>query len=181
MPQPEVTRVRLTRRQAIALIAAAATTPRLAKGAEPILRAVPASGEKLPALGLGTWQVLDVPPDGTEFDAALGTQLDALEAWIDYRYEMRTRIGLPAIRLEAQRQLAIAPGERRRGPFAPGGNAPERRLQADQRKREQGERTENANRKVQSERHDQSPFLSCDRQCRLMKIPTAGAIRSCVG
>jgi diketogulonate reductase-like aldo/keto reductase len=33
-------------------------------------RAIPSSGEKLPVLGLGTWQVLDVPGSGADFDAA---------------------------------------------------------------------------------------------------------------
>lgn len=80
MPQSDRTRTRLTRRQAMALIAAAAATPRLAAAAEPILRAIPASGEKLPALGLGTWQVLDVPQSGAEFDAALGAMRSFLEA-----------------------------------------------------------------------------------------------------
>ncbi len=80
MPQSDRTRTRLTRRQAMALIAAAAATPRLATAAETILRAIPASGEKLPALGLGTWQVLDVPQSGAEFDAALGAMRSFLEA-----------------------------------------------------------------------------------------------------
>lgn len=80
MPQSDRTRGRLTRRQAMALIAAAAATPRLATAAETILRAIPASGEKLPALGLGTWQVLDVPQSGAEFDAALGAMRSFLEA-----------------------------------------------------------------------------------------------------
>lgn len=80
MPQSDRTRARLTRRQAMALIAAAAATPRLAAAAEPILRAIPASGEKLPALGLGTWQVLDVPQSGAEFDAALGAMRSFLAA-----------------------------------------------------------------------------------------------------
>jgi diketogulonate reductase-like aldo/keto reductase len=38
--------------------------------AEPIERPIPRSGEKLPALGLGTWQVLDVPASGADYDAA---------------------------------------------------------------------------------------------------------------
>jgi aryl-alcohol dehydrogenase-like predicted oxidoreductase len=33
-------------------------------------RAIPRTGEKLPALGLGTWQVLDVPSSGSEYEAA---------------------------------------------------------------------------------------------------------------
>jgi diketogulonate reductase-like aldo/keto reductase len=35
-----------------------------------MLRTIPSSGEQLPALGLGTWQALDVPASGPEFDAA---------------------------------------------------------------------------------------------------------------
>lgn len=80
MSQTDDRRPRLTRRHAIALIAAAAATPRLATAAQPILRAIPASGEKLPALGLGTWQVLDVPPAGAEFEAALGAVRSFLAA-----------------------------------------------------------------------------------------------------
>ena len=41
------------------------------RAADPIERAIPRTGEKLPALGLGTWQVLDVPARGADFDAAL--------------------------------------------------------------------------------------------------------------
>jgi diketogulonate reductase-like aldo/keto reductase len=46
--------------------------PGMAVAAEPVLRAIPRTGEKLPALGLGTWQVLDVPPRGADYDAAVG-------------------------------------------------------------------------------------------------------------
>ena len=71
---------RLTRRAALALVAALAA-PRVATAAaEPILRPIPRTGEQLPALGLGTWQVLDVPPDGPEFDAALATTRSFLAA-----------------------------------------------------------------------------------------------------
>jgi diketogulonate reductase-like aldo/keto reductase len=55
-------------------------TPRLAAAAEPALRAIPRTGEKLPTLGLGTWQVLDVPPSGAEFDAALAATRSFLAA-----------------------------------------------------------------------------------------------------
>ncbi|HET8692100.1 MAG TPA: aldo/keto reductase [Steroidobacteraceae bacterium] len=44
--------------------------PGLAVAAEPVLRAIPRTGEKLPVLGLGTWQVLDVAASGPEFDQA---------------------------------------------------------------------------------------------------------------
>lgn len=60
----------MTRRESLALLAAALAAPRAARAAEPLLRAIPASGERLPALGLGTWQALDVPASGPEFDAA---------------------------------------------------------------------------------------------------------------
>jgi diketogulonate reductase-like aldo/keto reductase len=54
----------------MALIGALAAAPSMASAANPMQRAIPRSGEKLPALGLGTWQVLDVPSSGAEFDAA---------------------------------------------------------------------------------------------------------------
>jgi diketogulonate reductase-like aldo/keto reductase len=60
----------LTRRQAIGLVALLAA-PGMAHGAEPVERAIPRTGEKLPALGLGTWQVLDVAPRGGDYDTAL--------------------------------------------------------------------------------------------------------------
>lgn len=72
---------RLTRRQALGLLAAlSAAEFARASGAKPIERAIPSSGERLPALGLGTWQVLDVPPRGTEFDAARAAVRGFLEA-----------------------------------------------------------------------------------------------------
>ncbi len=59
------------RRRALVLLAAF-TMPRLAlAGNRVIERAIPRTGERLPALGLGTWQVLDVPPRGADYDAAL--------------------------------------------------------------------------------------------------------------
>jgi len=79
MPKPDDPRGRLTRRQALALLAAAAA-PRLSAAAAPIQRAIPSTGEKLPALGLGTWQVLDVPASGAEFDAALAAVRSFLAA-----------------------------------------------------------------------------------------------------
>ena len=62
--------MQMTRRQAIGLVALIAA-PGMAHGAEPIERSIPRSGEKLAALGLGTWQVLDVPSRGDDYDAAL--------------------------------------------------------------------------------------------------------------
>src|SRR5262245_3598534 len=59
----------VTRPQAFGLVALLAA-PAMARAAEPIERAIPRTGEKLTALGLGTWQVLDVPPRGGDYDAA---------------------------------------------------------------------------------------------------------------
>ncbi len=70
----------LTRRSALTLLTALAA-PRLAIGAgEPIERAIPRTGEKLPALGLGTWQVLDVASSGPDYEAALGAMRSFLSA-----------------------------------------------------------------------------------------------------
>lgn len=61
----------LSRREAMWLIGSIAACPALAlAAAEPLQRAIPRTGEKLPALGLGTWQVLDVPAAGTGYAAA---------------------------------------------------------------------------------------------------------------
>ncbi len=62
---------RLTRRQALGYLAAIAAVHVAEATPEPVFRAIPRSGELLPALGLGTWQVLDVAPDGTGYDEAL--------------------------------------------------------------------------------------------------------------
>lgn len=70
---------RFTRRTAMAVLAALAA-PRFAPAAEPVLRAIPRTGEQLPALGLGTWQVLDVPASGADFDAALAATRSFLAA-----------------------------------------------------------------------------------------------------
>jgi diketogulonate reductase-like aldo/keto reductase len=69
-----------TRRETLALIGAALAVPPSAAAAEPVRRAIPATGEKLPALGLGTWRVLDVPGSGPEFDAAEGTVRSFLDS-----------------------------------------------------------------------------------------------------
>jgi diketogulonate reductase-like aldo/keto reductase len=79
MTRPRDPAPRLTRRAALALMAAFAA-PRLAMAADPILRAIPRTGERLPALGLGTWQVLDVPASGADFDAALAATRSFLAA-----------------------------------------------------------------------------------------------------
>jgi diketogulonate reductase-like aldo/keto reductase len=60
----------MTRRQALGLMALLAA-PGVSRAAEPIERAIPRTGEKLPVLGLGTWQVLDVPARGGDYDSAL--------------------------------------------------------------------------------------------------------------
>jgi diketogulonate reductase-like aldo/keto reductase len=62
---------RLTRREALGLFAAFAAAPVAVSLPEPVLRAIPRTGEVLPALGLGTWQVLDVAPGGADYAASL--------------------------------------------------------------------------------------------------------------
>jgi len=72
--------MQFTRRSALALLTALAA-PRLAIGAAgPIERAIPRTGERLPALGLGTWQVLDVASSGPDYDAALAAMRSFLAA-----------------------------------------------------------------------------------------------------
>jgi diketogulonate reductase-like aldo/keto reductase len=71
MNLPDDLTLRCTRRAALGLLASLAAPDLALAGPEPILRAIPKTSEKLPALGLGTWQVLDVPPNGPEYDAAL--------------------------------------------------------------------------------------------------------------
>ena len=70
----------LTRREAMALIGTLAATPALGSATNPMQRAIPRSGEKLPALGLGTWQVLDVPASGADFDKATAAVRSFLES-----------------------------------------------------------------------------------------------------
>jgi aryl-alcohol dehydrogenase-like predicted oxidoreductase len=50
----------LSRRTVLGLMAAAAVTPGGGEAAALLTRAVPSSGEKLPAVGLGTWRTFDV-------------------------------------------------------------------------------------------------------------------------
>ena len=53
------------------LLAGAAVTPCLARGNEPLLmRSIPSTGERVPAVGLGTWLTFDVLP----YDGALMAQ-----------------------------------------------------------------------------------------------------------
>ncbi len=69
----------MTRREALGLRAALAASPAARAADRPIERAVPRSGERLPAIGLGTWQVLDVPARGPDYEAALA----AVRGFID--------------------------------------------------------------------------------------------------
>lgn len=79
MDPRDVPTTRISRRDALCLLAALAV-PRMSFAAEPIQRAIPRTGEKLTALGLGTWQVLDVPPSGAEYDTALAAVRSFLES-----------------------------------------------------------------------------------------------------
>lgn len=70
-----------SRREIVAMIGASLAVSRMALAEpEPLLRAIPSTGEQLPVLGLGTWQVLDVPAAGTEFDAAASAVQGFLDA-----------------------------------------------------------------------------------------------------
>lgn len=72
---------RISRREALWLIGALAAGPSVAfAAADPMQRAIPRTGEKLPALGLGTWQVLDVSSSGSEFAAAKAAVQSFLES-----------------------------------------------------------------------------------------------------
>lgn len=71
---------RLSRRDALALISALAATPVPAWAARPMQRAIPRTGEQLPTLGLGTWQVLDVPGSGADYEAAAAAVHSFLES-----------------------------------------------------------------------------------------------------
>jgi aryl-alcohol dehydrogenase-like predicted oxidoreductase len=60
----------LSRREVLSL-ASTLLLPRMAlAGSDPIERPIPRTGEKLPALGLGTWRVLDIPGSGADYEAA---------------------------------------------------------------------------------------------------------------
>jgi len=77
----EVALPTFTRRDALCLIGAAAW-PRmgLAQVTGPEQREIPRSGEALPVLGLGTWQVFDTPAQGAEYQAAAATLARFVEA-----------------------------------------------------------------------------------------------------
>lgn len=64
----------VSRRQALLMLGAGIAAPGLkAHAAGPARREIPASGESLPVLGLGTWQVFDTAPLGADFEAAADT------------------------------------------------------------------------------------------------------------
>ena len=56
-----------------ALVAGALTMPPASRGAEVLTRAIPRTGERLPAVGLGTWQVFDVAGNAAELAQARDT------------------------------------------------------------------------------------------------------------
>jgi diketogulonate reductase-like aldo/keto reductase len=56
----------LTRRAVLALMAAAVGRPVSAESSSPLERTIPSSGEKLPAVGLGTWRTFDVGGSAAE-------------------------------------------------------------------------------------------------------------------
>jgi diketogulonate reductase-like aldo/keto reductase len=68
----------LSRRDLLALgLAAGTTVPGVVAAAEPLLtRAIPRSGERLPAVGLGTWLTFDVPIGDVEALARRGAVLE---------------------------------------------------------------------------------------------------------
>jgi len=70
-----------SRREVVALAGAALAAPGLAlAGPDPLRRPIPSTGEQLPVIGLGTWQVLDVAASGAEFEAATSAVGSFLEA-----------------------------------------------------------------------------------------------------
>ena len=73
-------RPRLTRRETLGLLAAFAASPMARGQGSPVERAIPGTGERLPALGLGTWQVLDVAARGADYDAALAAVRSFIES-----------------------------------------------------------------------------------------------------
>ncbi len=72
---------RISRREALWLIGVLAAGPSVAlAAADPMRRPIPRTGETLPALGLGTWMVLDVPASGSEYEAATASVRSFLAA-----------------------------------------------------------------------------------------------------
>jgi diketogulonate reductase-like aldo/keto reductase len=71
----------ISRRDALWLIGALAAIPsEVTAAGGPMQRPIPSSNEMLPVLGLGTWQVLDVPGSGADYDAASAALRRFLEA-----------------------------------------------------------------------------------------------------
>src|SRR2546423_14376231 len=60
-------------------ILATAVVPSRSKAASPIERRIPGTGETLPAVGLGTWQVFDVAGDA----AAVAQARETLKVFVD--------------------------------------------------------------------------------------------------
>ncbi len=70
-----------SRRDTLVMFAAVAAAPRMALAMNQTLqRRIPGSEEVLPVLGLGTWQVLDVPGAGADYEAANAATRRFLEA-----------------------------------------------------------------------------------------------------
>ncbi len=68
-------------RREVMMMTSAFMLPRMAlAGSDPVVRPIPRTGESLPALGLGTWQVLDVPGSGADYEAAAAALRGFLEA-----------------------------------------------------------------------------------------------------
>ena len=70
----------ITRRDACLLLGTLAVPGFAMAETNPLERVIPRSGERLPVLGLGTWQVLDVPARGADFDAARAAVRSFLQA-----------------------------------------------------------------------------------------------------
>jgi aryl-alcohol dehydrogenase-like predicted oxidoreductase len=70
----------MNRREVLMMASAFMLTRMALAAANPIERAIPRTGEKVAALGLGTWQVLDVAGSGAEFEAASAAVRSFLDA-----------------------------------------------------------------------------------------------------
>ena len=72
----------------LAAAAAAQALPRVvaAENRTPITRAIPATGELLPVIGLGTWITFNVAPDATNGDTVLlvvqGAEKQITHDWV---------------------------------------------------------------------------------------------------
>ena len=58
----------ITRRALLGLMAAAAARPTGGEASSTLERAIPSSGERIPAVGLGTWRTFDVGASKAERD-----------------------------------------------------------------------------------------------------------------